>query len=217
MTLVYPLSNGSMWGDNELRYSLRSFVKFCDIERVIIVGHKPDWIKNVEHYTIHGRYNKPKDIFLKVQEAAMHCDEFVYTNDDHFVLEPVKDLPNYYSEPLKTFNNGGGTFMRYVTNTYKLFPNGLYFDIHVPIKMESDKVLQLKYNEDVVLKSLYANTFNLPGTQMKDLKINIHMRTDRIKEVLQGRKFFSIGDGGLSIDMKRYIESLYPEKSKYEK
>jgi hypothetical protein len=48
--VVYPLGTGSVWQDNELRYSLRSLEKnFPDLGRVYVVGHKPDWLGNVEH------------------------------------------------------------------------------------------------------------------------------------------------------------------------
>jgi hypothetical protein len=145
-----------------------------------------------------------------------YADEFIFCNDDHFLLEPLQSLPNYFSGPLRDFKRGSQTFQRYVDNTAKLFPNGLYYDIHTPLKIEARKFRQLSYTEDVVMKSLYCNTFPGESVQMDDLKIDHHVRTEDIERMVEGRQFLSVGDNGLSPDMKKWLEKRFPEPSRWE-
>jgi hypothetical protein len=51
---------------------------------------------------------------------------------------------------------------------------------------------------------------------MKDLKINTSLSYERIKAEIQDRWIFSYGDYGLNPPMKRLLEELFPEPSKYE-
>ena len=44
--LVIPLGMGSIWQDNEIRYCIRSFVKyFSQLGKIFIVGSHPDFLK----------------------------------------------------------------------------------------------------------------------------------------------------------------------------
>jgi hypothetical protein len=67
MDLVYVLGSGSRWGDNELRYSLRSVEKHLKgYNNVYLVGDKPDWVRNVTHIpkqdiTVQRMFDKRKD------------------------------------------------------------------------------------------------------------------------------------------------------------
>lgn len=212
MTYFYPLANLSTWQDNELRYSLRSF----NPNRVVVIGHKPSWYTG-EHYPFPaGAWSKPKDIFLKTREMCKHADEFIFCNDDHFLLQPLTTLPNYYQCPLKKFKGGSQTFMRYVDNTSRLFPDGMYYDIHTPMRIESAKFLTLQYTNDVVMKSLYGNSFPGESVQLNDLKINHHVRTEDIDRLVAGRQFMSVGDNGLSNDMRKWLDKRFPTPSRWE-
>jgi hypothetical protein len=212
MTYFYPLGNLSPWQNNELRYSLRSF----NPEQVVVIGEKPTWYTG-EHYPFPtGLWSKPKDIFLKTREMCKYAEEFIFCNDDHFLLSPIESLPNYFSGPLRNFKRGSQTFQRYVENTRKRFPDGLYYDIHTPLRIESAKFLQLSYREDVVMKSLYCNTFPGESVQMDDLKIDHHVRTEDIERLIQGRQFLSVGDNGLSRDMKEWLAKRFPTPSRWE-
>jgi len=76
------------------------------------------------------------------------------------------------------------------------------------------KVIEPK--TEYVLKSLYAGFAGVHTVEITDLKINKPMQYGEIIAKLAGRKFFSIGDYGVCPDMKRVMNELYPQKSKYE-
>lgn len=148
--------------------------------------------------------------------AANECEEFIYANDDHFLTQPLIELPYYYSSSLKDFHAGGDTFMRYVANTQRLFPDGLYFDVHTPMIVESVKMKQLKYVKDTIFKSVYCNTFSVEGVKINDCKINGHMRLPEIDAYVYNRPFISTGEA-ISYDLKNWLWARFPDKSRWEK
>jgi hypothetical protein len=216
-TLFIPLlKNASTWADNELRYALRSWEKYCPMERVIVIGHKPDWYTG-EYHLLDGLRSKTEDIWMKTEAAARITDRFIFANDDHILLQPLTSLPYYSQGKLSDFVGGSDTFMRYVWNTAKQWPSGLYFDVHTPMIIESDRFLALEYLRDTLLKSIYCNSFtDIEGEPYKDCKINQHMRTEEIEQKLTGKKMFSFGDNGLGNDMRKHLFALFPDKSRFE-
>lgn len=148
--------------------------------------------------------------------ASMH-DRFIFGNDDHFLLQPLHELPYYYEGRLDKFKGGSETFMRYVSNTTRLYPDGKYFDVHTPMVIESENFKKLSYTSDTILKSVYCNSLDIEGVPYKDCKINHHLRREEIEKYLAGKIMFSVGDNGLSNDMRKYLFELFPEKSKWEK
>lgn len=217
-TLFIPLlKNASTWADNELRIALRSWDKYCPIDRVIVIGHKPDWYTGEYHsITSDSIPSKTEDIWRKTEAAARMTDRFIFANDDHILLQPLISLPYYFQGKLNSFIGGSETFMRYVNNTKRLYPDGKYFDVHTPMVIESDHFLTLNYTKDTILKSVYCNSLNIEGEPYKDCKINQHLRTEEIEKKLEGKSMFSFGDNGLCIDMRKYLLSLFPLKSRFE-
>lgn len=217
MTLFIPLGNGSPYGDQELRFALRSWQQQSPPDRVIIIGHKPSWLINVEHYDCRFRYSKPRNIWEKTKMAAMLCDRFIFANDDHFLLRPWEN--KYYHEgPITHYKiTGGSTFSRYVQNTAQRFPGGNYFDVHTPMEIESDLFLPIEYGaKDVLLKSTYCNTNGIEGEYIKDCKINGKMTYLEIAARVQGLPCFSIGDAGFTATMRKFLLDIFPEPSKFE-
>jgi hypothetical protein len=216
-TLFIPLGRDSIWQNNELRYALRSWGKFGNIERVIIVGEKPDWYTG-EHYPLPTSriLCKTEDIFRKTQLAATLSESFIYANDDHILLEPLAILPYYYQGLISDFRGGSETFMRYVINTDRICPRGKYFDVHTPMVIQSDIILSLPYVQDTIMKSYYCYEAGVEGVEYKDCKINQHLRTEEIEKKLAGKWMFSFGDNGLSNDMRKYLMMKFPDKSKWE-
>lgn len=215
MTLFIPLSNASAWQHNELRFALRSWEKYSSIDTLCIIGHKPGWLKDVHHIPFDERSNKPRNIFDKVQLAVKYYDQFIFANDDHYLLERMHNLPYYYQCKLKDYRNGGETFMRYVANTRELFPDGLYFDVHTPMVVDSEVVKQLSYKKDVLFKSLYCNTAGVEGIRCDDIKIRGHIRREDIDKLVKGQQFLSTGNL-ISHDLRQWFLEMYPEKSRFE-
>lgn len=216
MTLFIPLANSSAWDHNELRFALRSWEKFGNIDDLLIIGHKPAWLKNAQHIQFVEYNSKPRNIYDKIKIAAETYDKFIYANDDHFLLKPLINLPYYYQCKLKDYRNGGETFMRYVANTRALFPEGLYFDVHTPIVVHSEIVKSLKYEKDVLFKSLYCNTAKVEGVKAEDIKIRAHIRREEIDNIVRGGHPFLSTGNAISHDLRQWFFETYPEKSSFE-
>lgn len=217
MTLFIPLGNSSPYQDEELRMALRSWERYSPPDRVIIIGQKPSWLTNVEHYTWPHRFNKPRDIWEKTRQAATITDSFVFANDDHFLLSPWQG--KYYHEGLIREYKviAGSTFSNYVGNTRSRFPEGKYFDIHTPLNIISSDFLQINYGtKDVLLKSTYCNTQVVEGDFLFDCKINAKMTYEEIHKRTVGRPCFSVGDAGFTTTMRKFLLDIFPEPSKFE-
>lgn len=216
MTLFIPLSEASTWQHNELRLALRSWEMYSQIENVLIIGYKPDWLINVHHVPASDNYSKVENIFRKVKMAAALYPEFIFANDDHFLMQPLNELPYYYSCKLKDFKGtAGDTFFRYVDTTARLFPGGYYFDVHTPMICKKEIIDQLDYKKDVLFKSYYGNTAGVEGREIRDCKINGHIRTDEIERYVTGRPFISTGES-ISVELKKYLLERFINKSRFE-
>ena len=232
ISVIYPIGTGSKWQNNELRYSLRSLSKISGIGDVFIVGEKPDWVRNVIHIPCKDiPFRKEYSIFCKIMAAVedrrvSNC--FLFMNDDHFCLQDmdVTEIENYASGTLEDeYNRRHGHYKAACRNTIELlqdiFPLEYpYCDVHTPILYWKGFWIGISgcmpTKNEYVLKSLYAGFAGVQTVEITDLKINKPMQYREIIAKLAGRKFFSIGDYGVCPDMKRVMNELYPQKSKYE-
>lgn len=102
MDILYVVGTGSIWGNNELRYSLRSIEKNgINVRNVYIVGYIPRWInrKTVRCMELQDRTKvKHYNILNAIIAGATYFEdlgtEFLYSSDDHFYLRPT-DFDNY--------------------------------------------------------------------------------------------------------------------------
>jgi hypothetical protein len=220
MTVVYTIGRGSSWQDNELRISIRSMVKNTPVTKFIIVGHKPDFITNVTHIPITDGPRKAFNIHRKTLAACEVEDEFIQAADDHFVIKPT-DFSTYYHGGLIKDKKYHGLYAQVTYNTRTVLPEGLFYNLHIPMKMNAAKYKEIMgnydwSNKDFLVKSLYANNIPVEGVQLRDCKVRDHMRKNSIQEYIKDRSFLSVSDGGLSVDMKRMLFEMFPEKSHFE-
>lgn len=218
-TIAIPYITCGNFGDTLLKYCLRSYQKYADIKRVILSGDAPQWYTG-DHLPVtkDPARTKTYDIFYKVKTVASYLGngEFIFTNDDHFLLRLITEIPNCHAGSLQGFKGGSAAFMRFVVNTARAYPAGLYFDVHTPIVMEARKMAALQYIPDTILKSCYGNEYGLCGEIYGDCKINQHLRMSEIEKTVAGKWVFSLGDGGISPDMRTFLENKFPEKSRWE-
>lgn len=219
MTIVYTVGRGSSWGDNELRISIRSMVKNTPVKRIVIVGHKPEWLTGVEHIPMKDGPFKQRNIHLKTLAACDTVEDFINVHDDHFVLRPT-DFRTYYHGGLIKERRFNGSYGRAVMNTKNQIPDGLYYDLHIPMKMNGPAYKQIMsrydWSKEYVVRSLYGNNAGIEGVRLPDCKVRDFMRRSAIEKYIQDRTFLSVGDAGLSVDMKRLLFEMFPEPSKYE-
>lgn len=219
MTIVYTIGRGSAWSDNELRISIRSMVKNTPVKRIVIVGHKPEFLTNVVHIPAADGPKKQFNIHNKTLAACDVVDEFINAHDDHFILKPT-DFSTYYHGGQLKGRKFHGNYGRAIWNTSKELPGGLYYDLHMPMKMKADSYKEIMsrydWSKEYVVRSLYANNLQVEGVQISDCKVRDHMRRNAIEVYIKDRTFLSVGDGGLSMDMKRLLFEMFPDKCEYE-
>jgi len=238
--MVCPLGAGTIWDDNEIRYSLRSVAKFMpDIRRVFLVGRWPKAgiqdrfpfdLVHIPARDLNGC--KEVNIKDKLLLACRHpdvSDKFLLWNDDYFLLQPCssawQDWPNYAEGTLE-----GRLRTRISRDIYwksmdatrrALNQRALrthYFDVHCPIVYDKALFPQVMARyapewdrpEGLVIKSLYGNALKLKPTPFKDLKIDVSLTEAEIRARVAGRALFSVGNRGLNHDMCRYLKELAP-------
>jgi hypothetical protein len=237
-SIIIPLGKGSKWNNTELRYCLRSVEKhLTGYGDVFIIGDKPAWLRNVIHIPFDEgpapkTYEKEKNIFNKITAACGDdrvTDNFLFMNDDHFLLQDYEagKFP-YYCDGLlndyKTVTDYKNTIWNTIDCLRPSGRDGLYFDIHCPIEYNKDKFQWCLSDLDwtkrfgYCIKTVYCNCVDdVTPTRCPDLKINEAYPADKIRDMLTGRTWFSIGDRAREGEMLQVLQELYPKKSIYEK
>lgn len=204
MDVLYVVRPGER--NEELRYSLRSISAHLPHERVWIVGHKPAWVTNVEHIpttqdpNIRSGVTKRRNAWANMLAAVRSGPrEFVYMDDDHFVLAPIPNgLPAMHGRPLADLAvhyerwHTGAVYTRYVTNTARLLGDGaLSYDLHVPMVIDRDRLAQVAHMVDgaeVLWRSVYGNLDDHRGIYIRDVKVI------RANNKIKPGRFFSTSD-----------------------
>lgn len=204
----------------ELRYCLRGISKFIDNPDVTIIGGKPNWYKGNHIYFKDDLQNqfRSRNIYDKIMLAT---SDFLFFNDDHFLLEPFDPDTYYCSGTMETelARRPSTSYQRTLQNTYKAFGNIKNFDTHCPIFYKREILEKIKVDwtkpHGYCIKSVYAHLAGIEGTEYEDLKIRHPASYEALKNQIKGRKWFSIDDI-MDKAMVKVLEEIYPEKSCYE-
>lgn len=232
-SIVIPLGRGSRWNDTELRYCLRSVEKhLTGYGEVIIIGEKPSWLRNVVHIPFDEgpapqSHEKERNIFNKIMVACNDgwvTNRFLFMNDDHFLLQNFEAVrfPFYYDSTLNVLMTVTD-YKHTVKNTLDYFNGALVgnFDVHAPIVYHREYFPWLSKADWSVkwgycIKSMYCEKNGIIGDRYPDLKINEVYPADKIRNLITGRPWFSIGDRAREGGLLKVLQELYPKKSKYE-
>lgn len=205
----------------ELKYCLRSIEMFIDNPEVIIIGDKTHFkTKYISFRDSFGVQFKERNIF---QKLLLVKEDFLFFNDDFFLLEPFNNEYHYTGTILQQKESYPVTndFRKILQNTYNLYGDIQNYFRHGPIYVERDKLEQLTKLDWNLLwgyctKSIYCHVNNIQGVEYPDLKIRKPMQTAQIVNVIKGRKYFSTGDHAVNQAMLKVFETLYPNKSRFE-
>ncbi len=234
MTIAYILGDGSKYDNLELRLSLRSVERHLKPERVIVCGHDPGFLsKNVE-YIPNYPPKKENDAAWGIKENLLALclsenvpDIFLCANDDYFILQPIKSFPYYHKGTIRDAMEriGSGIFYGHLLATAvvleeKKLPTK-HFDGHWPIVYDKQKLLKIINETDwdvplgPTIRSLYCNTYGISGEYADDVKAN-----QPIKDwpaFCAGKSVISVGDESFDSTGRKYLLSLFPDKSIYER
>ena len=232
MNVLIPYIN-SPWGGTELRYAIRGLCKHMqDMGDLWVIGDCPEWLVPDVHilYADHpDRRFKERNIKSKIELAITQGigSSFLFGNDDHFMLKDFtgKDYPLQHNGDLRA--SGRGAYQQSTANTIEVLKGMgatcLNYDIHCPIVYHSEMFLTAMRKVDwntpygYVIKSLYSNAMGFSGVYISDMKINSQRGYIALKRGIIGRPWFSIGEKSMGLPMRKVLQELYSEPSKYEK
>lgn len=228
MTAVYVLGTGSHYHNFELRMSLRSIEKnLSGIDQVYIIGECPEWA-NVNHIYYPDKLGVPSDynIMKKITRACEEpgiSDNFLFINDDHYIMKPfvAAEFPYFYEVSLEKYlaRRAHDTYALRAKNTCKYLQSKnlptKHFDIHYPIIY--NKSLFLEHvtgavdweRKCYVIKSMYANTLKIEGTEAVDYKIGRSLPPQDVKVFSSTPRFRH--------NVQRYLLENFKKPSRFEK
>lgn len=235
MNILYPLGPGSVWNNQELKFSLRSLEFVKDLESVFVVGHNPGFLSEQVTFipTFHNFPNPARGIFENLltacqDERVPEC--FLYCTDDCFFCAEIEaeNYPYYHLGQIKDrLKNCSSEYYQHLFATQnELHKRGLptlNFDSHYPMLVIKSKVLELAemYSWDrmhgLTFKSTYCNTFGISGEFRPDCKVNAPHSLDWWVRFVSERECFSIGDMALNeAGLIAFLKQVWPEKSIFE-
>jgi hypothetical protein len=191
MQLVYIVGTGSTWQDNELRYSLRSACRYYPHSRVLVVGHRPAWLRGVDHLPAHDVYPTGVANVIHKLSKAVHAGvldpEVTLMNDDFLFLQPVvRALPTYTRGTLADrvaamdHNNAYRGLHERCLRQLRAWgiPQPLDYGTHTPMCMEPSRMLNILQRfggsgSAYPFRTCYGNLHRIPGTHLaKDVKMH---------------------------------------------
>lgn len=214
MTIIIPYKrNGS---GEELRYCLRGIAKFIEDPEITIIGDKPNWVRNVTHIPFKDnplfKY-KSRNIYEKIKDH----ENFLFFNDDHFLLKPWENKFHYSGTIKQQFDKViGGAYKQTLQNTLDIFGDIKNFDTHCPIFYERLNI-DVDWNKGggYCIKSIYCHLNGIEGEEYPDFKVRRLIYEKELREAIKDRPYFSTGDA-LQPPTITVLNELYPEKSIYE-
>ena len=233
--VLYIVGNGSLYGNEELRYSLRSLDKFGrNVGRVFITGECPKFVDQ-EKITFLPELDigcPAINHWWKVDQTFRKTDigdRALLMYDDIFFCKPT-DCANYpwrWRGELPTLRPDG-EYRRSLYNAAcwleKRYMPVLNYTLHQPCIYEKAKFLSMASDfEELKLsdvgmspRSVYANRFDVGKTDfMDDLKIRANV--DNLAKLIKGRDCFSIADDCLDGPVQNWLDETLPERSRWEK
>jgi hypothetical protein len=224
MNIVIPLIESK--NDNvELRYTLRSLEAYYGQFELMLIGYCPKWLAGatvVNFLHVFGASRKEPNIANKLLLASeIIADKFLYSLDDNYILPTYRDIVRYKASIAQTCaETKSGHYRKSCENTMNaLGHDSIDFDLHCPAWIEPEKFLHVyhhhNFNQDfgLLVKSTYFNHIMPACNLSADIKIRTPLRS---LEHLRNVEFFSTHESAINKQMILFLESLFPEKSRFE-
>lgn len=217
-------------GDNEeLRYSIRSVLKNTSCDSIWLIGGVPDWYKgnHVIVDDIGGKLENIQNCYKVISQIGAISNKFVLMNDDFFIMKPVGEMPIFHGGKLidkidrYTADRGHNKYTRILLQAHKrLLKQGikepLDYDIHLPLVVEK-AAIDYFIDQSLAPRSIYGNLYNIGGQEIKDVKVySTKNMTHHSASISNDMPFMSTEDGSFDkvFDM---LNTMFPDKTKYEK
>lgn len=239
--LVIPVGVGSIWDNNELRYCIRSFVKyFDDLGKIYIVGIKPDFLKWENPRLIHiqsddpFRHSKDANIINKVLKVCKRddlSDDFIRSSDDQLILKKVqvedfypRYLINLSSKPIPSNNNNWFKRLQKTVNQLQQEKKTVFhYESHYPMIYNKQSFIKIMESiPDVTVNTYYFNSILDEYKELGNLKLTLQKPVISMQEFLKevkGKVFLGYNNKAIrepSI-LKLWIQNEFREKTEFEK
>lgn len=205
-------------------------------DRVVIVGHRPDFLQNVFHIPADDKHhnNPDRNIFEKIMVAVDHervSQEFICASDDHYLMHDfdARFLPYYHCGDIRdTIAKIPPTnyYHWHLMRTLNILSVSMLptnnFNVHFPVKYEKRLFRKMAYAFSFqgihapLAKTLYANLHCIEGVLEDDQKIKTSKTYEAIQRILGGKKFFSTNEHSMNPEMLRFLQNQYPTPSRWE-
>lgn len=239
--VVIPLGWGSIWDNQELKYSLRSFERHLKgINNVVIVtdlSGLPKFLDNVIHLPCPDETNLAAvNTYKKILKACNDkrvSENFILSNDDFFLNQDFEaaTFPYFHRgqilagiDNLKNKNSHYAVSRRITASILtKQGFNTFHYGIHCPFLINKTKFLemstQFKFERvrGYLTRCIYGNMFGVGGEQRRDAKLNRKITAFRMKQILDQFEFFSVGERATGNELYKFFERRYPKPSQWEK
>lgn len=147
MDILVPCRDGE--NNPSLVYTLRSIEKNVPHRKIWLAGGKPSWVSDEIGFIRSEQFGSPYTNVHNNLRAALRvpelADEFLYFNDDFYVLRPVTSIPPLFEGTLaervdRLRRTSLGEYTRGAELTLELltkagFEKPLNYDLHVPMPM----------------------------------------------------------------------------------
>lgn len=226
MDIVYICRKGD---NEELRYSLRSIEKNFPGHNVWVVGYKPDWYTG-PFISVPDTSTKFNNIRLALNEVCKHpevSEDFIFMNDDFFLIKPIKEWKNYngglLSDKIVKYRqiNSTSTYAVIMKRTLdQLRRMGIRkpidYDIHVPMIFNKTKLLDISYLQ-FQPRSLYGNIYQIASETITDVKrYASDSYMSQLSYTLNEYPFISTEDKSFDVVKEQVLANMFPKPSKYE-
>lgn len=229
LDLLYILGTGSQWGDNELRYSLRSAALYLPHQRVHLYGERPSFVRHVNNVPLRDETDSQQTNAIRKLKVACHLMDkpFWLMNDDFFLLTHLTERRNRHRGYLRDYLVNAARPSVY---TQSLWATGrvlrrhgvkrpLNYALHVPMVINPEyaqhvfSVFDEAGLQDYNFRTAYGNLF--PSAEIDaedDVKIKNVWHTPP-----SGWSSFSTDDQViLDPRCQAFLEFFYPVPSPYE-
>lgn len=157
-------------------------------DNVWVVGHLPKWATNIKHINYLPARRKFINIQRQLKYACEHeelSDNFIYFNDDFFVLNPVNKIQNYHRGLLddhpfidkssSDHKKGGRSARNFLKN--RGIKNPYSYEVHTPMVVNKHDFLEAINISDIhgvrpaFIRSIYGNLYDVKAEEIQDVKI----------------------------------------------
>lgn len=238
---TYRASGAKGSDDWELKHSLRTLEGQEWLGEVYIVGDLPAWASDEVRHIECGDPHKPKDanIIHKILTACNTpgiSDHIVCNSDDHYIMRPVsydelgpwRENPSRYPEAVRR-KRENLWFRRMVETIEWCRANGYpdwVLQGHTPYPVEREKFIRAMEccpwdKRNGLLVHVYYNiaypTEPPPERLDMTLRVNKALRPNQFKADADSCTFLNHNDRGLTVWLRGYIDSRFPDKSRWER